>query len=59
MKIKKTILFNALATGGAITALGLAIVNAIQREDGSNVRYNVTGYKFNGQQTTLFVQTTN
>lgn len=54
--VSKFELFNALANGGAMEELGLTVVNAIEREDGSNHNYNVTGYDVNNRKFTVFTK---
>jgi hypothetical protein len=54
--ISKHELFAALACGGPMPALDMTVVNAIEREDGSNHNYNVTGYLDDGREVTVFVR---
>lgn len=49
-------IFNALMTGGPFHPL--VITNRIEREDGSNKNYLVTGYIITGQSETIFVKVT-
>lgn len=57
IKIDKWQLFQALASGQGLPELGFVVVNAIEREDGSNHNYNVTGIDENGTKKTIFIQT--
>jgi hypothetical protein len=54
--VSKFKLFNALAEGGEMQELGLQVVNAIEREDGSNSSYNVTGYDKGGLCKTVYTK---
>lgn len=60
MKTSKFALLNAFANGLPIEVRGvrLNVVNQLQREDGSNTRYNVTGISADtGTERTLFTET--
>jgi hypothetical protein len=59
MKTDKFLLLNAFANGLPFTLPdGTQItINSIEREDGSNWLYNVTGYTRSGVIITLFVDT--
>ena len=60
-KNSKLDLFNAFANGQKITVIScskpvtFAIINTLEREDGSNHNYNVTGIGEHGQEITAFV----
>lgn len=56
MKTTKFKLFNAFANG--LPFHTFRVINAIEREDGSNTRYNVTGINAQGMTQTTFIQTT-
>lgn len=59
-QISKFQLTTALFTGGQLTLNGVVIfkiVNAVEREDGSNHSYNVTGINYNGLKATLHLRT--
>lgn len=53
----KFALFNAFANGLPYAVLGVkfTVINKIEREDGSNLKYNVTGITTKGTTTTVFV----
>lgn len=52
-------LITALLTGGPLSTpkSQFSIVNGVEREDGSNHSYNVTGYDTAGHPTTVHVRT--
>ena len=54
--VSKFDLFNAFANGYPMPELGFVVINTIQREDGSNRSYNVTGYTPKGQVVTKTVK---
>lgn len=58
-KVRKTELFAAFEQGRAITLKGLSfrVINSIEREDGSNQSYNVTGITELGRKVTIHVYT--
>ena len=52
----KYALIHALMTGGQL-GNWFQIVNAVEREDGTNKCFNVTGITFRGTTETLFMRT--
>lgn len=57
MRISKSAMILAFARGVAFPPLGLRVINSIEREDGSNQSYNVTGISMMGHVVTLYVRT--
>lgn len=64
MKTTKFLLHRALFTGGPLYLVDgthdrsvMTIVNSVEREDGSNRSFNVTGYGENGLPLTIHVTT--
>ena len=55
--INKTTLFHKFTHGMSCAELGFTVINAIEREDGSNWNYNITGYRPDGRCETIFVRT--
>lgn len=51
--ISKADLFAAFASGSSF--LDFSVINAVEREDGSNRRYNVTGVNLYGEKMTRFL----
>lgn len=57
IELTKFQLFNAFANGKPCNELGLNVINAIEREDGSNRSYNVRGDGYMGKELTIHVHT--
>jgi hypothetical protein len=55
--VSKAAMITAFAAGTPFAPLNLRVIQNIEREDGSNTRYNVTGYNFQGESVTHFVNT--
>ena len=56
MKVSKFALMMAFFTGAPFAPLGFDVINSIEREDGSNNSYNVTGITFSGEDKTCHVR---
>lgn len=61
MQTTKHNLFTALSTGGELKDIQgnvlMRVVNAVEREDGSNRKWNVAGYDHSGMRETFFITT--
>jgi len=55
--ISKASLLLAFFTGTPLEVVNLKVVNKVEREDGSNNSYNITGITNEGKQVTQHVRT--